>query len=168
MSKLYIIVVLLVSVALLLSNSANPPNGHTGAPGDSLCTACHTLNGGMQNGSITVSGMPALIEPNTAYVLTVTNSNPNGIAALAGFQVTILNSQNMLAGNITMASSGSTVQLSGGRQYWEHNPAQSYPGSNMVTWTATWTAPNMPPNSRIRRYSSCDSTCQVSSAIAKT
>ncbi len=152
MSKKYAIITLLAGIVLLLSFSANPPNGNTGAPGEGLCSNCHTLNGGTQNGSITVTGMPALIEPNTAYVLTVTNSNPNGIAVLAGFQVTILNSSNTIAGSITMPSSGSTVQLSNGRQYWEHNPAQPYPGSNMVTWTATWTSPNMPPNTTITYY----------------
>src|SRR5687767_4640195 len=152
MSKKYSILALLAGILLFLSFSSNPPNGRTGAPGDGLCSDCHTLNGATQDGEITVAGMPASIIPNTAYTLTMTSSNPNGIAELAGFQLTILNSNNTIAGSITSPSAGSTVQTSSGRQYWEHNPAQPYPGSNMVTWTATWTAPNMPANTTITIY----------------
>ncbi|MEP6794143.1 MAG: T9SS type A sorting domain-containing protein [Saprospiraceae bacterium] len=153
MSKVVSIVALLVSVVLLLSNASNPPNGNTGAPGENTCgTNCHHLNGGTQDGTINVAGIPALIEPNMAYVLTVTATNPNGVASLAGFQLTVLDNANAKAGNITMASAGSTTQLSSGRQYWEHNPAQPFPGSNTVTWTATWTASNIPANSTVTYY----------------
>ena len=152
MSKKYSILGLFAGVILLLSFSANPPNGRTGAPGEGLCSDCHSLNGGTQNGNISITGLPATITPNTAYTLTMTSSNPNGVASLAGFQLTILNSNNELAGNITSPSAGSTVQASGGRQYWEHNPAQPYPGSNVVMWTATWTSPSMPPNTTITAY----------------
>jgi len=143
---------LFIGAVLLLSLFANPPNGETGAPGESTCSSCHSLNGNTQDGVIDLTGMPDLIEPNTQYTLTVTNSNPDGEAALAGFQVTILNSGNMKAGNITAPSAGSTTQTSAGRQYWEHNPAQMYPGSNTVTWTATWTSPSMPANTMITWY----------------
>ena len=152
MSNKYTILALLAGISLLLSFSANPPDGRTGAPGDGLCSDCHSLGGGMQDGSISVSGLPAVIIPNTAYVLTVTNSNPNGLANLAGFQLTILNSNNTIAGVISNPSAGSTTSMSGGRQYWDHNPAQSYPMSNVVMWTATWTSPNMPPNTTITAY----------------
>lgn len=152
MPNKYAVLSLFVGVIFLLSWSANPPDGRSGAPGDGLCSDCHSLNGGTQDGEITVSGFPTTIEPNTAYVLTVTNSNPNGVAELAGFQLTILNGNNQQAGTITSPSSGSTVSTSGGRQYWEHNPAQTYPMSNVVMWTATWTAPNTPPNTTITYY----------------
>ena len=68
-----------------MSHSDNPPNGKTGAPGDGLCTDCHSLGTGTQDGSITVTGMPVTIQPSTMYVLTVTNSNPNGVAAEQDF-----------------------------------------------------------------------------------
>lgn len=152
MSRKYTIMALFAGIALFFSFSANPPNGRTGGPGEGLCSDCHSLNGGTQDGSISVTGLPASITPNNAYVLTMTSSNPNGVATLAGFQLTILNSNNQQAGTITAPSAGSTVQSASGRQYWEHNPAQTYPGSNMVTWTATWTAPNMPPNTTVTIY----------------
>ena len=152
MQRNYIIFGILGGIILLLSFSANPPNGHTNAPNEGVCWDCHTLNGGMQNGNISITGLPATITPNTAYTLTMTSSNPNGIASLAGFQLTILNDNNQIAGSITSPSAGSTVQSSGGRQYWEHNPAQPYPMSNVVMWTATWTSPSMPPNTVITAY----------------
>ncbi len=152
MSRKNTILALFAGIILFLSFSANPPNARTGAPGEGLCSDCHTLGGGMQNGSISVTGIPASITPNTAYVLTVTDSNPNGLASLAGFQITILNSNNTIAGNITGPSAGSTVQTFNGREYWEHNPAQAFPPSNTVMWTATWTSPNTPPNTTITYY----------------
>lgn len=151
MSKKYAILAVLAGF-MMYSFPNNPPNGVTGAPGEGTCNNCHSLGSGMQNGSISVTGMPATITPNTAYVLTMTSNNPNGLAELAGFQLTILNSNNQQAGLITGASSGSHTENSGGRQYWEHFPAQPYPMSNVVMWTATWTSPNMPPNTTITYY----------------
>lgn len=152
MNRIYLVFILLVSVTLLMSHEDNPPNGRTGAPGDNLCTECHTLDGGLQNGSIIISGLPAVIEPATAYVLTITNSNPNGIADIAGFQMTILNSNNQKAGTMTGASANSVVTPSGGREYWEHNPAQLYDASNTYSWTVTWTSPTTPLNTTITAY----------------
>ncbi len=152
LSRIYLVLIALVSMTLLVSYEDNPPNGKTGAPGDGLCTDCHSLNGGTQDGSITVTGLPAAIEPSTAYFLTVTNSNPNGIADIAGFQVTILNGNNQKAGAMTMPSVNSTVTPSGGRDYWEHDPAQLYLGNNTYTWTVTWTSPAGPAGTTITAY----------------
>ena len=152
MSRIYFVLVMLVSITLLMSHSDNPPNGKTGAPGDGLCTDCHSLGTGTQDGSITVTGMPTTIQPSTMYVLTVTSSNPNGIAAEAGFQLTILNSSNQKAGAMTGPSSSSVVTPSAGREYWEHNPSVAYPGDNIVTWTVTWTSPVGPPGNAITAY----------------
>jgi hypothetical protein len=151
-SRIYLVLVALVSMTLLVSYEDNPPNGRTGAPGDGLCSDCHSLNGGLQDGSITVTGLPASIEPSTAYFLTVTNSNPNGIADIAGFQVTILNGNNQKAGAMTMPSVNSTVTPSGGRDYWEHDPAQLYAPNNTYQWTVTWTSPAGPAGTTITAY----------------
>src|SRR5688572_14670768 len=152
MSKKYSILGLLAGIILLLSFSSNPPDGRTDAPGEGVCSDCHSLGGGTQDGDISIMGLPASITPNTAYVLTVTSSNPNGVANLAGFQITILNGSNDIAGLITSPSAGSTTSMSGGRQYWDHNPAQPYPASNVVMWTATWTSPAGPANTTITAY----------------
>ncbi|MEO6133335.1 MAG: choice-of-anchor V domain-containing protein, partial [Saprospiraceae bacterium] len=152
MKKKYSILALFASVFLWLAFPNNPPNANTGAPGEGTCASCHTLNGGTQDGTVVLTGMPTVITPNMAYVLTLTSTNPNGVASVAGFQLTILNSLNNMAGTLSSPSSGSALETSSGRQYWEHNTPAAYPGSNIVTWTATWTAPTMPANTQITWY----------------
>jgi hypothetical protein len=144
MSRKFTILAFFVSIALWLANSGNPPNGNTGAPGNGTCSSCHTLGGGTQDGEVTIQGLPAMITANTAYVLTLTNSNPNGVAEEAGFQMVVLNANDQQAGTLSSASATSAIEASGGRQYWEHRPSQPYPANNMVSWTVTWTSPNGP------------------------
>jgi hypothetical protein len=113
MPRIYIVFALLLSVTLLVSYEDNPPDGESGAPGDGLCTDCHTLDGGLQDGSIVLTGFPTSIEPNTAYFLTITNSNPNGLAGIAGFQMTILNSQMQVPFHILIhRATGNTGSIS--------------------------------------------------------
>ena len=152
MSRIYYFLIVFVSLTLLVANQANPPNGKTGAPGEGSCLDCHTFNNQNQDGIITLAGLPATIVPSMAYLLTVTVNNPNGNGDLAGFQVTILNSSNQKAGTMSSPSPSSTLQTSGARQYWEHNPAQQYPGNNMVSWTVNWVAPTGPSNTTITAY----------------
>lgn len=148
---------LIIGFALiLLANSGNPPNGRTGAPGEGTCGDCHSLGGGTQNGAITLAGFPASIVPNQAYVLTITASNPNGVADEAGFQLVVLNSSNQNTGDLSSPGTGSTTQTASGREYWEHNPSQVFPASNLVSWTVTWTAPTGPANEAITWYTSAN------------
>ncbi|HLF62811.1 MAG TPA: choice-of-anchor V domain-containing protein [Saprospiraceae bacterium] len=128
-------------VILSLGYFNDPPNGYTGAPGDDLCTDCHSLGTGMQNGNILLNGLPATIIANQTYTLTVTVSNPNGIADFAGFQSVILNADDLNAGTMSNPSQGSAIEIEGGRAYHEHNPAQMFGMSNAVSWTVNWTAP---------------------------
>ena len=113
--------------------SANPPNGRTGAPGDGLCSDCHNQMSPPQDGSVSISGMPAMIIPSDVYTLTVTVDNPNGQGELGGFQMVVLNSGNTNAGSMDNASASSTVTPSGGRTYHEHNPAMSFGAGTQVT-----------------------------------
>ena len=126
------------------SYSSNPPNGRTGAPGDSgTCASCHTGNN--QNnfdGNVTLQGIPATITPNTNYPVTVTVTNPNGQAQRGGFQwVPLFEGSNSLAGSISNSDGSSTITNSGGRMYHEHNPAKSFNANDRSTWTATWRSP---------------------------
>lgn len=131
----------LAASLFLLAYSASPPNRHTGAPGEDLCTDCHSLNGGTQDGNIVVTGFPSVIIPNQSYVLTITSNNPNGVASKAGFELVILNSDNNNAGDLINPGTFSHLQSEAGREYWKHNPAQNYPVSNSISWTVTWVAP---------------------------
>jgi hypothetical protein len=153
MKKLYTIVVLFVSTLLLVSFSANPPDGMTGAPGDSLCVECHVQANPPINGQISVEGFPSSITPGESYQLTVVNRNTVGDAVKGGFQMTILGPFNTRAGTMADPSTNSTItNVISGRQYFEHNPAVVYPDSNVVKWTVEWTAPELTAGSEITWY----------------
>lgn len=141
MTKYHTILALVASVFTLYSFSTNPPDGKTGAPGDSFCTECHTDQNQNLGGFIAVEGFPASITPGETYLLTVVNRDTVGNAIRGGFQLTILNQLNLKSGNMANASASSVVANAGGRQYFEHNPAQLYPDSNVLKWTVEWTAP---------------------------
>jgi hypothetical protein len=153
MNKIYTFLALVASTFLLVSFSANPPDGKTGAPGESLCAECHSPANAQLNGEITVEGFPAVISPGEDYTLTVVNRNTVGDAVRGGFQMTILGPFNTKAGEMTDPSANSTVtQTLGGRQYFEHNPAVLYPDSNVIKWTVQWRAPDIAAGSEITYY----------------
>ena len=152
-TPVYTIFLLLFLLFLFLGNSSNPPNGYTGAPGDGLCTNCHTPGNPQGfDGEIIIENFPSSIDPNTAYPLTARVTNPNGLAFRAGFQAVILDASNNNIGDITVSGSNPTTQLNGGREYVEHNPAINFPGSNEVTWNFTWTSPAGPSGENITIY----------------
>lgn len=153
MNKIYTFFALVASTLLLVSFSANPPDGMTGAPGDSLCAECHIQSNPPINGEITVEGFPASITPGEDYTLTVVNRNTVGDAVRGGFQMTILGPFNTKAGQMSDPSDNSAVtQTFGGRQYFEHDPATLYPDSNVIKWTVQWRAPEMTAGSEITWY----------------
>jgi hypothetical protein len=119
--------------------SSNPPNGFSGAPGEPTCTNCHSSGGG--TGNITIAGLPATITANTTYAITVTVNRTNATPMLGGFQMTALNASNQAAGTFSNAGPSSTIEMSGTRSYFEHNPAQFFGGGNSVEYTVDWTAP---------------------------
>lgn len=150
--QLYTISLLFSAFLMLVSFSNNPPNGRTGAPGDGLCTDCHSPGNPAQDGSIEVTGFPDVISPEMTYTLTVTVKNPNGLAELAGFQMTILDGTDQISGLMVNASDNSTVTAANDREYLEHNPAVDFPGGNEVSWTVDWTAPSGPLESPVFYY----------------
>ena len=154
MNKLYTLACITGMTFLLFSFSTNPPDGFTGAPGDSLCSECHTLNNSPNLGTISIEGFPNSITPEQTYPLTVINRNTNDGAVRGGFQMTILGPNNTRAGDLTMPSANAVVSISGGRQYFEHNPAQEYPDSNVLRWTVLWKAPVIANGSQIRWFAS--------------
>jgi hypothetical protein len=153
MSKFYAFLSLTASTFLLVSFSSNPPDGKTGAPGESLCIECHTQNNPPINGEISVEGFPTSITPGEDYTLTVVNRNTVGEAMKGGFQLTILGPFNTKAGTMKDPSDNATVtQTFSGRQYFEHDPAVAYPDSNVIKWTVQWQAPELAGGSQITWY----------------
>ena len=155
MAKKFTPIYLFFGLALLwvatTSNSSNPPNGRTGAPGEGICSNCHFGGGGF-NGSVSITGLPAVVDPNTTYPITVTVANPNGAAQRAGFQWVALNSANQNTGSISLAGPSSTITPSGGRTYHEHNPAQFFGAGTSVSWTANWTSPAAPSSNDVLTF----------------
>ena len=151
----FLVTALFGLLILLGAWSANPPDGRTGAPGDGICQDCHNPPGGGIDGNLEILGLPMTIAPNTTYNLTINVNNPNGAAMRGGFQLTALNSANNTIGSLSNSDANSTITVSGGRTYWEHNPSQFFGAANTLSYTADWTSPaSVPTNETITLYAS--------------
>jgi hypothetical protein len=125
------------------ARSGGPPDGRTGAPGESTCatSGCHgtsALNAGA--GSLTIDA-PNPYVPGTEYAVSVTLSDP--VQSRWGFELTVLNADDEAAGTITLTNTNDTqFSTSGGRTYIKHTSAGTSPGtSSSRTWSFQWTAP---------------------------
>ena len=136
------IFVLFVFSFFLVSNSSNPPDGRTGAPGETNCTSCHEGdNSNNFEGSLLIEGLPAQITPNATYTISVVSTRTGGAPTRAGFQLVALDDTNQNIGTLANPSASSTLKNSNQRTYFEHNPALDFQGENQVNWTVDWTAP---------------------------
>jgi hypothetical protein len=125
-------------------SSSGPPDGRTGAPGESDCTVgCHNtyaLNSG--DGSLSIDNVPAQYNPEQIYSLSVTISDPG--QEKWGFELTVLDDSNNKAGGLIVTDSTNT-QLSSSttRDYIKHTSAGTFDGASNgpVTWTFNWLAP---------------------------
>lgn len=160
MTKNYIYIGLLATSGLLLSfagnrsvqkvknfsknyhtlNQAGSPGGRTGAPGDGVCTQCHSgtvqSGSGFNNVTLTLAGTPVTdYEPGTTYQVQVSmaTNNPKN-----GFEIVALNPNNTAAGTwaITDATNTKTI-TSGGKSRVTHKLA----GTSLNSWTFNWTSP---------------------------
>jgi hypothetical protein len=132
-----------------ISASVNgPAPGHTNAPGEGNCTACHVdfpLNSG--SGSLSVSGLPANYKPGQQIPLTVTLSQADAVAY--GFELTSIDNFGRPQGNYNF-SMADPVQLqivngfigNNQRRYIEHTFNGVTPTQfGTKSWNFTWTAP---------------------------
>ena len=134
---------------LFLANSTNPPNGRTGAPypgnttgNEPLCNSCHAGNSLGFDGTLDVLGVPATIQPNTTYPLSVTITKTVGDVHRAGFQMLILDDNSDDAGTASNFDAETTMTVSGGRNYMEHGSgAIQFGANNSVSYTFDWTSP---------------------------
>ena len=147
-NRLQLIAFCLGALLLLLSNSSNPPNGKTGAPGENTCNQCHTGSNSALDGELTITGLPTSVDANTTYPITLTLTNPNGVASRGGFQWVAIDENNANAGDLANASTGSAFMTSSGREYHEHSGMNFFSGAPL-TWTADWTAPNLPTGTQV-------------------
>lgn len=145
---------------LFLANSTNPPNGRTGAPytgnmsgNEPLCGGCHAGNALGFDGTLDIVGVPATIQPNTTYPLSVTITKTAGDVYRAGFQMLILDDDSEDAGTASNFDSETTVTASGGRNYIEHGSGAIQFGANSsVSYTFDWTSPTSITGDNITFY----------------
>ena len=131
-----------------LRDPNNPPAARTGAPGETTCAASGCHSGGSYTGTVSISGIPDTIKPNTTYTITLTNASN---ATRAGFELTCLdNSGNAKCGILTNGT-GTSIGNSGGRQYIRQSTPKNL-SSGTTSWTFTWTSPATIPGNAATFY----------------
>jgi hypothetical protein len=139
-------IVSLILCSLLIAFSGSHPTsssgGYTSAPGDGVCSQCHTDNNTSLDGDFTVTGIPVDIEANTTYTVDIQLTNPSGNASRGGFQILALDADNTQGGTWSNVGTGSVLKTVIGKTYLGHQGSQSFPASNELNWTADWTAPD--------------------------
>ncbi len=143
-TRVYALFWAVLAGSLFLSFNSNPPDDRTGAPPSfttcaSATGGCHS--GGTGTGNVTIAGLPATIDPNTTYPISVTVTRTNSNPLKGGFQMVVLDDNNDNIGTLSNPGANSTTQSSGGRTFFEHNPAVLFGGSDDITFTVDWTSP---------------------------
>jgi hypothetical protein len=132
-----------------ISASVNgPAPGHTNAPGEGNCTACHVdfpLNSG--GGTLSISGLPANYRPGQQIPLTVTLSQGDAVAY--GFELTAIDNAGRPQGAYDFSMTDPVqLQIVTGfvgntqRRYIEHTFNGVTPTQfGTKSWNFVWTAP---------------------------
>lgn len=125
---------------LLLAFSSGPPPRVTGAPGDGLCTQCHTGTANLGRGSVQVIFPEGLVyRPGIRQELTVRVADP--AARVFGFQLSVRlgsNEASAQAGELSPTDGSTQVVRSGMLQFIQH----TRPSATGV-FTFAWTPPSM-------------------------
>ena len=134
---------LIFSGLLFLSFSSSHPVGRSGAPGDGLCSDCHSGGGGF-DGEISISGVPSNPVPGQVYDVTMTLEVISGAPVRGGFQVVSLRSaDDTQAGTWSNPDGSSSLKTGSGRVYFGHEPFRNFGGNPTVSWDAEWEAPSI-------------------------
>lgn len=140
-----------ISVIFLLAFSSSPPNGRTGAPGETTCANCHGGNTPLQ-GSVEIEGLPDRIMGGTSYDITVRAVVSTGTGMRAGFQLVALDENNQNVG--TLAEEGNNVgfETFNSRNYASHRSAKNFNGENEITYNFQWIAPEDKESGLVTMY----------------
>jgi hypothetical protein len=142
---------LLVSFVLLSYND-DPPNGRTGAPFDGNCCDCHPDNNpGGFNGTAEILGLPDTIQPNTNYQFQIKATVIAGNPVRAGFQLVVVDKNNINAGNLSAANTDTDTEFLNGREYLDHRSGKYFQGAP-VSWHFNWTSPATADCNKIKFY----------------
>ncbi len=134
---------LLLSALVWLANNGNPPTGRTGAPFDGSCgdNNCHTGNNpGGFDGDLVISGIPGTIEPNTTYPLTLTMTVTAGSPIKGGFQLVVVDGNNVNAGDLSISNAQTGTEFFMSREYIEHRNGKTFTGG-VASWDFNWKSP---------------------------
>lgn len=121
-----------------------PLPGNTGAPGEGICSDCHT--GGTSGGTLSITGLPATYVEGQEVTLTVTLAQ--GGRLRFGFQATAIDSMGKAAGTLILTDSNRTQLVSGEfgggeRSYIEHTGTGAFPVSGgQGSWSFRWRPPS--------------------------
>ena len=143
MKKLFAVLLMFITPAMVLAYSTGPPNGMTGAPGEGTCHNCHAtfpINSG--NGAFAIDG-PITFQGGQTYTISIQISDPG--QRRWGFEFTPLDQ-----GTITITDATHTqLSQSGQNGYVKHTSAGTYDDTpdGPTTWSFDWTAPTTPPAS---------------------
>ena len=132
--------------------SFTPPVSESGAPGEGLCTQCHTGGLNLVGGSLEIQNVPAAYTPGQIYSITVQLGRAG--QSRWGFQLVPLRDSlehKVMAGQLTAVSNTTTVSFgfvdTGLRAYASHFTGGGVDGTfagtadGPVSWTFNWTAP---------------------------
>ena len=131
-----------------------PPASKTGAPGEGTCHDCHnTYDINDPSGSVTIDGLPGSYvaggDP-IAFTVTVSQDGTNRANIDWGFEITVLDANNVFAGTLVVTDDTNTQSDSGDvdgstRFYIKqtsdgifYNPD----GADHATWSMTWVPPD--------------------------
>src|SRR5436853_4919623 len=128
------------------ASSFGPPPGKTAAPGEGVCTDCHT--GHVVNpdtlGSVVIGGVPTSYMPGQTYTLTVTVQRTGQLRW--GFELTALKSSDATAaGSLTITNTITRLQSLTNRSNVEQTTINGDDGTFADqpggSWDFSWTAP---------------------------
>lgn len=140
---------LLVAFALIGAKmfSGGPPPEFTGAPGEQMCTSCHSgaaVNSGPGIAEIIVE--PGVTEYTPGQIYTVTVKLTEAGFSKFGFELTALDETKQMAGNLVGTDNATNVVFGSGpnasRQYVQQTAlgnTETSPGQRV--WTFEWEAP---------------------------
>ena len=141
--KYYLFYLLIFCFQTLYGYSNNPPNGRTGAPGQTTCASgnCHnsyTLNSG--SGEIHING-PSIYSPGEIYNFTLNINQAN--QDRWGFELCSLTDEMDQGGIINLTDNINTqISLTSGLTYLKQTTNGTFDGQpNIAEWGFEWEAP---------------------------
>ena len=136
---------ILVFAVTAFAYSGGPPDGRTGAPGESTCADCHgNLNTG--SGQIAAFGPDSYVPGDTLDISIYVSQLGQ---TRWGFEMTILDESDNPVGNFLIVEPTRTqLSIAGsGRHYVKHTSVGTDPGPPDTSpgWTVKWVSPSVNP-----------------------